>query len=332
MSINLHRLGAIIKIIANQPGITLSKLVKALNAQKIDVTERTVAKDILILKNEMNMLPKKERLRSGYLLNEIFSLSDSEVDLVLDAMHTFGAKLSDDEASTMRDRLIEYLKESGGKKVPGRSISHRTIYKKTKDQQEIEKLLLASIRQRVPVVYTYKTPRVGQPERCTGYPLLMLFHERGWYCIFKEQDKQKFHPRRMDRISECAQLSQGLANKAHEDDIREAQFLVGAGWGMSFPRSMQEYKEAEKGPRIVARFDRTKAAYILEAMERHPLGKVVPAKDGTGEVEFHIKLSNADEFLFWVRSFGSKAWIVEPESLREKERTEIRRMARRYED
>ncbi len=332
MSTNLHRLGAIIKIIANQPGITLGKLVKALNGQGVDVTERTVAKDILILKNEMDMLPKKERLRSGYLLSDIFSLSDSEIDLVLDAMHTLGSKLSDDEATTMRDRLVEHIKETGGKKIPGRSISHRTIYKKTKDQQEIEKILLASIRQRVPVVYTYKTPRVAQPERCTGYPLLMLFHERGWYCIFKDQDMRKFHPRRMDRISECAKLSQGLVNNSHEEDIREAQFLIGAGWGMSFPRSMQEYKEAEKGPRIVARFDRTKAGYILEAMERHPLGKVVPAKDGTGEVEFHIKLSNPDEFLFWVRSFGSQAWIVEPRSLREKEKNEIRRMVRRYED
>jgi predicted DNA-binding transcriptional regulator YafY len=331
MSTNLHRLGAIIKIIANQPGITLSKLVKALAQQKIVVTERTVAKDILILKNEMDMLPKKDRLRSGYLLNEIFSLSESEIDLVLDAMHTFGAKLSDDEASTMRDRLIEYIQESGLKKTPGRSISHRTIYKKTKDQQEIEKLLLASIRQRLPVVYTYKTPRLAQSERCTGYPLLMLFHERGWYCILRDQDKQRYHPRRMDRISECAQLSQGLGNPSHEDDIREAQFLIGAGWGMSFPRSMQEFKEAEKGPRIVARFDRTKAGYILEAMERHPLGKVISAKDGTGEVEFHIKLGNPEEFLFWVRSFGSKAWIVEPESLKEKERTEIRRMMRKYE-
>ncbi|MBX9951300.1 MAG: WYL domain-containing protein [Candidatus Obscuribacterales bacterium] len=332
MSTNLHRLGAIIKIIGKQPGITLSKVVKALNDQGVSVTERTVAKDILILKNEMGMLPRKDRLRSGYLLSEIFSLSDSELDLVLDAMHTFGAKLSDEEATAMRDRLIEHIKETGGKKVPGRSISHRTIYKKTKDQQEIEKLLLASIRQRLPAVYTYKSPRIAQPERCTGYPLLMLFHERGWYCIFKDQDQQRFHPRRMDRISECAQLPKALVNNSHEEDIREAQFLVGAGWGMSFPRSMKEYKEAEKGPRIVARFDRTKAGYILEAMDRHPLGKVIPAKDGTGEVEFHIKLSNPEEFLFWVRSFGSKAWIVEPESLREKEKNEIRRMGRRYED
>ncbi len=328
---NLNRLGAIIKIIAREPGITLSKLVKKLNQQKIVVTERTVAKDILVLKNEMHLLPQKERLRSGYMLSDIFSLSNNEVDLVHDAMHTFGAKLSDEEASLMRDRLIAFIQESGMKKVPGRSISHRTIYKKTKDNQEIEKLLLAAIRQRLPVVYTYKTPRVGQPERFTGYPLLMLFHERGWYCIFKEQDKQRFHPRRMDRISECATLLQGLGNPLHEEDIREAQFLIGAGWGMSFPRSMQEYKDAEASPRIVARFDRTKAGYILEALERHPLGKVHPAKDGTGEVEFHIKLHKPDEFLFWVRSFGSKAWIVEPQSLREKERTEIGRMMRKYE-
>ncbi|MBA3858834.1 MAG: hypothetical protein C0507_18170 [Cyanobacteria bacterium PR.3.49] len=333
MSINLHRLGAIVKIIANQPGITLSGLVRALNHQKISVTERTIAKDILILKNELELLPNKERLRSGYSLSEIFSLSSQEIDLVLDAMHTFGAKLSDEEASQLRDRLLAFIQESGtnAKKVPGRTISHRTIYKKTKDHADIERLLLASIRLRLPVVYTYKTPRLAQAERFTGYPILMLFHERGWYCIVKDQDAQRFHPRRMDRISECAQLSQGLSNESHEEDIREVQFLISAGWGMSFPRSMQEYKETENKPKIVARFDRTKAGYILEAVERHPLAKVVPAKDGTGEVEFHIKLHNPNEFLFWIRSFGAQAWIVEPESLRQKERAEIARMMHKYE-
>ena len=241
--------------------------------------------------------------------------------------------MSDEEASLLRDRLLTFIQESGSgsKKVPGRTISHRTIYKKTKDHANIERLLLAAIRLRLPVVYTYKTPRLAQPERFTGYPILMLFHERGWYCIVKDQDAQRFHPRRMDRISECAQLSQGLSNQSHEEDIREVQFLISAGWGMSFPRSMQEYKETENKPKIVARFDRTKAGYILEAVERHPLAKVIPAKDGTGEVEFHIKLHNPNEFLFWIRSFGAQAWIVEPESLRQKERAEIARMMRKYE-
>jgi len=333
MSINLHRLGVIVKVIANQPGITLSGLVKALKKQKIDVTERTIAKDILILKNELGLLPNKERLRKGYALSEIFSLSAQEIDLVLDAMHTFGAKLSDEEASVMRERLLAFIHESGAsaKKVPGRSISHRTIYKKSQDHAAVERLLLQSIRLRLPVVFTYKTPRLEKAERLTGYPLLMLFHERGWYCIIKDQDEQRYHPRRLDRISDCAELSQVLANPSHEEDIREAQFLISAGWGMSFPRSMKEYKETENKPKIVARFDRTKAGYILEAVERHPLAKVVPARDGTGEVEFHIKLHNPDEFLFWIRSFGANAWIVEPQSLRQKERAEITRMMRNYE-
>jgi len=78
------------------------------------------------------------------------------------------------------------------------------------------------------------------------------------------------------------------------------------------------------------RFDRAVAPYILESFNRHPRGTVSPAKDGTGDALFKIRLSNAQEFLHWVRSFGRHAWIVSPASVREQERVEISHMAQRY--
>ncbi|HEY9785543.1 MAG TPA: WYL domain-containing protein [Candidatus Obscuribacterales bacterium] len=334
MSQQSRRLGAIIKLIANNPGITLNGLLKKLDQSGIKITERTLAKDILSLKHDFDLLPKRERLRHGYLLEDVCSLSETELHLVLDAMHVFGSRLSDPEAQAMMERLLQVVKvncrDGIGERTQSRTIGVRNIYRKSKDSEQIEQTLMTGIREHLPVSFTYHTPRVGKPEQLEGYPLFLIFHERGWYCIVRNLRKEEFSPRRIDRIKKCAILRDGDFNEEHAENVKEAQFLISCGWGMTFPRSRKELKDAEEKPEIVVRFDRTIAPYILESVERHPRGRIKSLPDGTGDVEFRIRLSNPMEFQFWVRSFGSKAWFVSPESLVESERTELRRLAKRY--
>ena len=105
-----QRLGTIIQLIGNNPGITLTKLHALLTAQAISVTERTVAKDILLLKQAYELLPDRERLRGGYYLQGIYSLAETEVALVLDAMHVFGVHLNDPEARVAIIKRRLYIK------------------------------------------------------------------------------------------------------------------------------------------------------------------------------------------------------------------------------
>jgi predicted DNA-binding transcriptional regulator YafY len=130
-------------------------------------------------------------------------------------------------------------------------------------------------------------------------------------------------------VRSCSILAGGI-NHSHSEDYSEAEFLIGCGWGMSFPASRSELERCDLQEPIVVRFDRAVAPYILEAHDRHPRGVITTTRDGTGEVEFKIRLNHADEFLYWVRSFGSRAWIVSPASLRLKEKSEVKRMAQRY--
>ena len=332
MSDKIKRLSAIIKVIANNPGITLTGLKNELPALGITVTERTLAKDILVLKHDYQLLPDKDRLRSGYVLEDICTLSDSEMSLVLDALHMLSVRMDDPEAHEVLNRLTELSHQRGQNIASGQRIStvrQRNIMK-SKDRPETISILKEAIRTRQAVRYVYNTPRVGKDETATGFPLLMVFHERGWYCITRDLKDKVYFPRRIDRIKDLKIVESHGINEDSEENFREANYLMNCGWGMTFPRSMKLLEEAEKQPPIVARFERTIAPYILEAVERHPKGKVLPLKDGTGDVEFSIKLAEAREFIHWIRSFGARAKIISPPSLVEQERTEIRRMYEAY--
>jgi len=332
VSDKIKRLSAIIKIIANNPGITLTGLRNQLPDYEINVTERTLAKDILTLKHEYRLLPDKDRLRRGYVLEDVFTLSDLEMSLVLDALHMLSVRMEDAEAQDVLTRLTELSNQRGGSASSGpriRTVRQRNIMK-SKDRAETSRVLKEAIRTRQAVRFVYNTPRVGKDETFVGYPLIMVFHERGWYCITRDTREHVYHPRRIDRIKELKIVTTPGVNEEFSDNHREASYLMNCGWGMTFPRSMKQVEETEMQPPIVARFDRTIAPYILESVERHPKGKVIPVKDGTGDVEFSVRLTDPREFIYWIRSFGAKAKIIAPMSLVEQERTEIRRMYEAY--
>ncbi len=112
-----RRLGMILRIIASNPGITLSKLQKTLATEGLQLTERTLAKEIAELKSEYRLLSPRERLRSGYVLEGILSLSNLEAELVMDALQVFGVKFSDRESLELLKRLrrtLTKLKDGSG--------------------------------------------------------------------------------------------------------------------------------------------------------------------------------------------------------------------------
>ncbi|MBZ0189377.1 MAG: WYL domain-containing protein [Candidatus Obscuribacterales bacterium] len=331
MSSKLRRIGTIIKLIANNPGITLTRLHDRLSRSGIEITERTLAKDIASLKNDYGLLSKEGRLRKGYVLKDLATLSSVELNLVLDALHLLGSRMDDAEAEAAMERLVELNKSLSAMPAPRiRTVRHRNILKKDLKYKEHLAFLYEAIRSRRALLYSYKTPRLEKEEELTGYPLVMVFHERGWYCIVRALESKIYNARRIDRIKALRFVDEYEENLDAIEDIKEANYLINCGWGMTFPGSLAEAEAAERQPPVVARFDRTVASYILEATERHPRGKISPVKDGTGEVEFSIKLSDPREFVSWIRSFGSKAKIVSPASLVEKERVESRRMFKMY--
>nr|HNH75123.1 WYL domain-containing protein [Candidatus Obscuribacter sp.] len=278
MASKLERTAIIIKIIANAPGITMSRLHAELQARGISVSERTLAKDIDSLKKDYKLLPDKDRLRQGYYLKDVLTLSVEEAEVALDALHLLGTRLKDKQAETLAQRLQTDRNQNQFAPEPAqaaprrtRTLSQRNILSAQRSE-DIQRQLNQAIRQTRPVTFTYKTPRLKAAETVSGFPLLMVFHERGWYCIMRNLTTCTYSPRRIDRISDLKLIEGGKPNRDAQENIDEAGFLLSSGWGMSFPKNLREYHASDSEPYIVARFEATVAPYILEATERHPRG------------------------------------------------------------
>ena len=82
-----------------------------------------------------------------------------------------------------------------------------------------------------------------------------------------------------------------------------------------------------EGTHIKVWFYPNVAGYIKKKI-CHESQQIHPQDDGS--ILFEADLAGTDEIRFWIMTWGSKAEVLEPESLREEIRTEAETMANRY--
>jgi len=84
-----------------------------------------------------------------------------------------------------------------------------------------------------------------------------------------------------------------------------------------------------QGPPIRIRvwFHPDVAGYIQEKIW-HESQQIHPQPDGS--IIFEAEVAGTDEIRFWIMTWGSKAEVLEPKSLRENIRAEAERMVRQY--
>lgn len=318
--LHLKRIGTIIKVIANHPGITLGQLLKILPNFDVSISEKTLTKDIEILKRDYGLLSPEPRLRSGYVLLGMNTIGTEELPTVIDSLWAFGFNLNDSTAWTISRRLGSTTRTIG--------LRQKNIYRTAKSQEEIEERIGLAIKERLGVRMVLETPRLNKPTKFDVYPLFKVFYERGWYLVTRNIEKKAYFASRLDRIKSCE--IQKSVNDSHDKDIEDAHILINSGWGMDFPHTFEEFKEIDTQPEVIVRFDESVAAFIREGGERHPKAKMDFASDGSGHLDFRIRLRYYSEFRNWVRSWGSKAWFLQPQNLVDEESTEVRRQARNY--
>jgi predicted DNA-binding transcriptional regulator YafY len=100
------------------------------------------------------------------------------------------------------------------------------------------------------------------------------------------------------------------------------------------PESMKYLKSVEqtlqvgiKPYKVKIRFAPDAAAYIREKIW-HDTQEILPQKDGS--IVFEAEVAGTDEIRFWVMSWGSKAEVIEPESLRQKISAESAALLEKY--
>jgi len=135
--------------------------------------------------------------------------------LIVDALHVFGVRLNDAEAMNLMNRLSQQLRMldskkhagKGGERSSTRTLRQRDIYLRSTAGRTFRQRCWKLCASQRAIAITYMTPRIGKPMETKEYPLLLVFHERGWYCITRNLKSKTYQPRRLDRIRSCSILN-----------------------------------------------------------------------------------------------------------------------------
>jgi predicted DNA-binding transcriptional regulator YafY len=294
-------------------------------AAKLEVSPRTIERDIELLRDRMQAPLEYDRLRRGYCFTKDFymptpNLTEGEtisLFLGLKLMSQVEGLTYKTELSSLREKL-KCLLGSGGK-LSGpkleKFISFNIEPLRGEDRMVAEHLsgLRRAAQECLVVKMCYRSmSREKQLERVV-HPYHLRFHEGAWYLIGFCSFRNEVRIFAVDRIRELEVLTEKFDYPA---DFNIEKYLEGV-WGIMRGQPFQ----------AVIRFDPFQARWIRErtlrdgeSLEELPDGGVV----------FKAEVSGLTEIKQWALSFGGHAEVLEPEELRREIRQEVERMRENY--
>lgn len=168
----------------------------------------------------------------------------------------------------------------------------------------IDRLMLAIDEHRITFV-AYQSERATEPVSLEMYPYGVVYH-KGWlYLVAYSRDHEGIRHFKIDRVSDV--------------DIQNLQFTPDPEFSLDKHLSTsfgiyQSDSKAKTLQRIRVRF-RSEAARYIQEKTWHPSQTLKKEKDGSVVLEVH--LDDTHEFKAWALSFGPRATVLEPQSLRE---------------
>lgn len=183
------------------------------------------------------------------------------------------------------------------------------------DKSQIIDDLMVAIEERRITFLTYQSARSTEPLTYDVYPYGLVYHRGSLYLIAHSQQHSEIRTFKIDRVSGVA-LETLTFQKPAQFDLRDYM-----------RQSIGIFHSDGDPQKVIIRFHSTVAQYLLEH-QWHPSQKLTKLKDGSIRAEF--ELNSFEELKSWVLSFGSKAIVLTPESLREEIRQEIAIMNRNY--
>lgn len=294
-------------------------------AAKLEVSPRTIERDIELLRDRMQAPLEYDRLRRGYYFTKDFymptpNLTEGEtisLFLGLKLMSQVEGLIYKTELSSLREKL-ECLLGSGGK-LSGPQLEEFISFDieplRGEDRLVAEHLsgLRRAARECLQVNMFYQSISTETSMKRVVHPYHLRFHDGAWYLIGFCSFRNEVRIFAVDRIRELEVLTEKFDYPA---DFNIEKYLEGV-WGIMRGQPFQ----------AVIRFDPFQARWIRER----------PLRDGEsleelpdGGVVFKAEVSGLTEIKQWALSFGGHAEVLEPEELREEIRQEVERMREIY--
>jgi len=308
------RILEIVQLIAGNP----RRYRRADLAQRFEISERMIQKDLDIIRNGLKLLLCNDR--SGYFFDRLPQLpttpySFSEALALLIAARTAqlipGVNSADLAAAIARLESIfpdtfHSLLRDAIERLPQRA-------EKAHRQAMLTLLHRALIEQRqIRIVYAVASRGGATGERIVE-PYHMMPYGRSWYLIAFDHKQQGILQFKIDRIHEAELLETKYSIPADFD----VEVYLGDTWGIM-------RGAAGKPEQVELLFDPEAGRWVAEeTWHKSQQSEVLP--DGRVRVTFHVGIT--PEMVSWLLYYGARVQVLTPDWLRERVAEEHRRAA-----
>jgi len=295
-------------------------------AQEIEVTAKTIQRDISFMRDQLGMPLEYDAIRHGYHYTQevsefpLLQLSRNDLVALFLARHAL-----DPLRGTRLERMLResFSKIAGA--CPGEvSIAWHELDEafsvKTAGVLPADALLfgdlLDAVRARREVRFDYHKLTASAPERRTVQPHHLGQIENGWYLVAHDPARRAMRTFALQRIANL-ELTR---NRFERDPDFNARSYLGGGFGVwSYPGQPQGRY------RVVLRFEGYAARVVAERLW-HPSQIIQSLKPDGSRIEFRAELAGLEEITRWVLSWGGKVTVLGPPELQGRVRREVEAM------
>ncbi len=293
----------------------------ALLAEELEVSGKTVQRDVEFMRERLRLPVEFSRTHGGYRYTEPVAgfpsvhVTEGEVLALLVAQRALEQYRGTPFEATLRSAFAKLTNAMQDETVftPGPGISFRPLGVSTHDLGVFE-LLHAGVRQRREVRFGYRKIKSAAAEVRRVRPHHLACVQGRWYLVAWDALRDAMRTFALTRIS-----APRLLERRFE---RVQGFDIGKYFGNSFG-----VFAGEGSIEVRIRFD-AGAARLVAERTWHPT-QDLRALPG-GESELTLRLNDLREVAAWVLSWGEHAWVVSPPELVESVRNSHVAAASRY--
>ena len=279
-------------------------------SRELDVTRRTIFRDLSILENagvpfQYDRTAKRYRIRQDYFVPPIsFSLQEclamlfmSRKMLQTDLAPDFPAAVR--AAVKLESALPHDLREHCLGIVDKMDLTMPPMSSADGHRDHFEKLQLATVQQRK-VQINYEPPdKPAFEDRL--HPLHLAFINRGWYVISHSEREQAVRTFKIERMAECRLLEEHFV----VDEPFSLAEYYGDAWQMI---------RGDQRHHVKLKFTRQVATNVEEVLWHRTQQTLRCADDS---LIFEVDVDGINELSWWILGYGDQVEVLEPPELRE---------------
>lgn len=291
-------------------------------ARELEMTAKTVQRDINFMRDELNLPLVYDDQRRGYYYERpvgdfpLLQLSRRELVtlfLARQALATVrGTRLEQELAQTF-ERLTAGLSDevSFSWSELDAAFSVRAIGVVEADARLFGTLTEAILHRRE-ITFAYRKLNAGRPERRRVQPYHLGQVDHGWYLFGFDLARAAVRTFALPRITDLKVTTTPFA--------RPEAFNLRTHLGGSF--GVWNYPETGTGTHDIRIVFRGYAARVIAERRWHPSQEITPKPGEDGAIEMRLQLRGLEEVARWILSWGRWAEVVQPDSLRSRIREE----------